>query len=200
MNRVGPHNLDVISVIVGLLLGDGWAEKRGMFVRIHFHTSSRNAEYLNWLHNFFYDRGYCSNLEPNFSTIIGKKNKIYCSVKFRTWSYSSFNFLYDLFYYNNGKKYINENLQLYLNAQALAIMFMDAGSRHGSSIVISTNCFSYEEQNILCNILLYNFGLRFNIHKRSNYVRIHLIGEDFIRFKQIVFPYMLKGMLHKLEP
>jgi len=25
-NRIGPHNLDIISVIVGNLLGDGWAE------------------------------------------------------------------------------------------------------------------------------------------------------------------------------
>jgi len=44
--KIGPHNLDVISIIVGLLLGDGYAEKRSESTRITVHSSSRNVSYL----------------------------------------------------------------------------------------------------------------------------------------------------------
>ena len=31
IKRIGPHNIDVISVIIGNMLGDGWAENRSNF-------------------------------------------------------------------------------------------------------------------------------------------------------------------------
>lgn len=61
INRIGPHNVDVISVIVGSLLGGARANKRsGEGVRIHFKQSSTHKEYLLWLYSFFYSRGYTS--------------------------------------------------------------------------------------------------------------------------------------------
>jgi hypothetical protein len=44
--RVGPHNIDVLSVIFGLLLGDGFAETRSGSTRITVHMSSKNVSYL----------------------------------------------------------------------------------------------------------------------------------------------------------
>jgi hypothetical protein len=44
--KVGPHNLDVLSFITGLLLGDGYAEIRSGSTRITVHSSSRNVSYL----------------------------------------------------------------------------------------------------------------------------------------------------------
>jgi hypothetical protein len=61
-NRIGPHDEDVISVIVGSLLGDAYGNKR--FVegtRICFRQSIIHKEYLFWLYQFFNNRGYCSN-------------------------------------------------------------------------------------------------------------------------------------------
>ena len=48
--RIGPHNLEVISLLVGNLLGDGSAEKRNKLggVRFSLHMSQKNREYLNW--------------------------------------------------------------------------------------------------------------------------------------------------------
>jgi hypothetical protein len=46
-NRIGPHNKDVISVIIGSLLGDAYGSKR--FVegtRIYFRQSIIHKEYL----------------------------------------------------------------------------------------------------------------------------------------------------------
>lgn len=198
MKRIGPHNIDVVSILVALLLGDGWCEKRGMSIRIHFHISSCNAEYLYWLHNFFTERGYCSRLRPKLSYQIGKNNSTYFSLKFRTWSYSSFYFLYDLFYEDRGVKHIKSELIKYLNAQVLAIMFMNNGNKTGQTIHISSNCFSYDEQLLLCRFLFLKFNLNFNVHKKEHRFCIYLETSDYSKFESIVTPYVIKSLRYKL--
>jgi len=46
--RIGPHDLDVLSLIVGSLLIDSYLEKRehGLGIRIIFIKCSNNVEYL----------------------------------------------------------------------------------------------------------------------------------------------------------
>jgi ubiquinol-cytochrome c reductase cytochrome b subunit len=48
LKRIGPHNQDVISLIIGSILGDTHLEKRkkGLGTRIIFEQSSNNVEYL----------------------------------------------------------------------------------------------------------------------------------------------------------
>jgi hypothetical protein len=47
INRIGPHHEDVISVIIGSLLGDGYANKRsGEGIRICYRQSIIHKEYL----------------------------------------------------------------------------------------------------------------------------------------------------------
>jgi len=47
-DRIGPHNIDIISIIIGSTLGDTHLEKRkqGKGTRIIFEQCSRNVEYL----------------------------------------------------------------------------------------------------------------------------------------------------------
>ena len=101
--RFGPHNKNVISVLVGNLLGDGYGEKIKNKSRFQIHISSRNAEYVFWLHKFFASQGYSSPKKPVPKKQIGKKNTIYFSIKFKTFCFSSLNFLYDSFYSTNKK-------------------------------------------------------------------------------------------------
>ena len=64
-SRIGPHNEDVISLLVGSLLGDGHAERlNNGGVRFIFRQKAAYKDYLFWLSNFFYIRGYCSNKLP----------------------------------------------------------------------------------------------------------------------------------------
>jgi len=46
--RIGPHNIDIISIIVGSTLGDTHLEKRknGIGTRIIFEQCGKNVEYL----------------------------------------------------------------------------------------------------------------------------------------------------------
>jgi hypothetical protein len=46
LKRIGPHNYDILSIIIGSLLGDGSMEKDGQGSRFCFYQSKRNGEYL----------------------------------------------------------------------------------------------------------------------------------------------------------
>jgi hypothetical protein len=47
MNRIGPHSKDVISVLVGCILGDAYASRRGtQGTRFAFRQSIKHKEYL----------------------------------------------------------------------------------------------------------------------------------------------------------
>ena len=64
-NRIGPHNIDIISILIGSLLGDCYGEKRyGENIRFKFKQNIKNKDYLFMLHEIFYKKGYCSKNLP----------------------------------------------------------------------------------------------------------------------------------------
>lgn len=55
INRIGPHNADVISVLMGSLLGDCYGSLRNIEgYRFHFKQSIIHKDYLFWLYDFFF--------------------------------------------------------------------------------------------------------------------------------------------------
>jgi hypothetical protein len=89
--RIGPHDINVISLIVGSLLGDSHLEKRNNGSRLKFEQCNDNVEYLMWLHKFFSEKGYCSAEKPKLSIKIKDKGKIYYSYKINSYTFASFN-------------------------------------------------------------------------------------------------------------
>jgi hypothetical protein len=121
-NRIGPHSLDIYSIIFGSLLGDAYANKRiGEGVRISYRQSTIHKEYLFFLYDFFYQRGYTSNLKPRLSQR-KLKDKIYNGYEFNTFTFRSFNSIYSIFY-KDGQKILPSytTLMKYLTPFALAI-------------------------------------------------------------------------------
>jgi len=54
-SRIGPHNEDIIFILVGSLLGDGYAERlKNGGVRFIFRQKATHKDYLFWLYNFFF--------------------------------------------------------------------------------------------------------------------------------------------------
>jgi LAGLIDADG DNA endonuclease family/Cytochrome C oxidase subunit II, transmembrane domain len=150
INRIGPHHIDVISVIFGLLLGRaaGYASyKSGEGVRITIKQSIIHKEYLFRLYYFFFNRGYCSNLEPRkyIRTLrsplpkdaangspatrggVGLKNKIYYGYEFNTYTFRSFVWIFNSFY-NKGKKRIPLFIENFFTPLTLAIWINEEGS------------------------------------------------------------------------
>jgi LAGLIDADG DNA endonuclease family/NADH-Ubiquinone oxidoreductase (complex I), chain 5 N-terminus len=199
--RIGPHNLDVIQVIIGSLLGDGHLEKRlkGIGSRLIIEQTNKNVEYLMWLYKFFYDRGYCTKLKPKIFKRIRKNNVIYYGIKFNTYTFSSLNWLHDSFYSKDNIKHLPISLlNYYLNPFSLAIWFMDDGSKLGSGFKLATNCFNSSELEELCNLLKKNFKLDCNLHKDKLSWTIYIKKNSAKHFSNLIEPYMLNSMKYKL--
>lgn len=64
--------------------------------------------------------GYCNPTVPKIQSRIGTGGKIEYIMRFHTFNYHSFNWIYDV-WYKNGEKCIPDNIEEYLSPLALAI-------------------------------------------------------------------------------
>jgi hypothetical protein len=200
--RIGPHNLDIISVMIGNILGDGYAEYRSGSTRVTLHLVLPNREYIGWLHSFYVEQGYNSSNTLNFKKQIGKQNKIYFSTKIRTFSFKSFNWLYELFYKPEGlsyKKCIPCNIEEFLTPLTLAIWFMNDGSRHNSGVLLHTNCYGIEDIKILQQAFLRRYNLKTSLHSKNGKWIIFFGKNNASIFSKIIYPYMHPSMFYKLK-
>jgi len=203
-NRIGPHDQDVISIIVGSLLGDGYGNKR--FVegtRLCFRQSIIHKNYLFWLYKFFNERGYCSNLEPRIYCRILKydraKSKKYYGYEFNTYTFRSFDWIHKMFY-KKGKKYINRNLGIYITPLALSIWISDDGGWTGNGVRIASYSFTLKEVEYLIDVLFNNFGLICNVQKikTNNQYSIYIQSKSISNLRNIVLPHLHESMLYKI--
>ena len=197
--RIGPHNEDVLATFVGSLLGDAWGEKRLGATRFHVHMSSRNMEYVHYLFSFFAERGYCSPTKPKITKQIGKSGKIYYSLKLRTFSFSSLNYLHNAFYPNGTLKRVPENISEMLSPRALAVWIMDDGGISGDGVKLSTEGFVLEDIERLQSALFDVFNLRYNIQHHKHQYILYLSKAQLDFLSQIVKPYMIRCMYYKLK-
>ena len=66
------HNKDVLSIMVGTLLGDSYGERRSGGVRLVLQQESRKGGYIMWYYKYLAERGYCREKEPKKEKRIGK--------------------------------------------------------------------------------------------------------------------------------
>ncbi|MGZ7115989.1 MAG: hypothetical protein ACXVHS_00895 [Methanobacterium sp.] len=213
LERIGPHNEDIVSLIFGSLLGNAHAEKRYNRTRIHFNKSLNNMEYVNWIYSKLYLNGYCNF--KSMDNLRGIKNK---TIKFNTYSFASFNFFYYLFYDRYtmpiGKKRLKREyidiLEELFTPLAFAIWFMDDGGffrderlflREGLTITPSRG-FDYESQIDIMREIIYR---RYNIKTKYVYrlyqskELIMFPVEEIEKLTAVVSPYMLPSMTYKLK-
>lgn len=201
--RIGPHNEDVLSVLVGSLLGDCYGNRKSVEgTRFCYRQSIIHKEYLYWLYNFFFTRGYCSNLEPRKYVRIlknGSMVKEQYGYEFNTFTFRSFNWLYDMFY-RKGKKIIKPEIEKYLTPLALAIWIMDEGGWAKPGVRISTYNFTLNETKFLASLLkkLYNLDCTIQILKKGTQSAIYINKDSVAKLIEIVLPYIHESMYHKL--
>lgn len=196
-SRIGPHDQDILSVVIGSLLGDGYANARTIEgTRISYRQSEVHKDYLFWLYEFYSLRGYCSNLKPRKYTRRLKGKEFY-GYEFNTFTFRSFNWIHKLFY-KNGVKYINPDLELYLTPLALAILIMDDGGWTGNGVRIATNCFKLEEVKILAKMLVKLYGLNYTIQTIEGHYSIYITKDSIPKLRNLVLPYVVPSMKYKL--
>lgn len=198
--RIGPHNIDIISIIFGSLLGDGHGEKRASGTRINFYQESTHVSYLLYLHNILSQLGYCNGKIPEIKKRLGNKGKIRKIIRFSTWTYTSFNWIYDIFYINN-KKQVPKSIDKYLTPLALAIWIMDDGGKVNKGLKLSTNSFNYNDCLILIKALNKNFNLKCSIQLAGapNQYVIYIWKESMNDLRKIILPYIVPSMRYKLN-
>lgn len=200
--RIGPHNMDVISIIFGSLLGDAHAEKRlkGLGTRISFFQESSHVEYLLFLHKLFSELGYCNPKVPQITNRLGVKGKARKIIRFSTWTYTSFNWIHDL-WYKDKIKCVPECIGQYLTPLALAIWIMDDGTKVGKGLKFSTNSFTYNECLIIIKALNDNFNIKASIQSAgsNNQYIIYVWKESMDDLRNIVSPYIIPEMKYKIN-
>lgn len=202
-NRIGPHNKDIIYVLIGSLLGDAYANKRSIEgTRICYRQSIIHKDYLFWIYNFFYSRGYTSNLEPRMYTRVlkkGKQSTIHYGYEFNTFTFRSFNWIHEIFY-KKGKKYINPNIEKYITPLALAVLIMDDGGYAKPGVRIATNSFKLEEVELLAKIIKNKFDLDCTVQhvKAINKYSIYIKGVSIPTLINVVLPHFHPSMYYKL--
>jgi ubiquinol-cytochrome c reductase cytochrome b subunit len=204
--RIGPHNIDIISMIIGSVLGDTHLEKRmnGIGTRIMLARASQNVEYLMWFHNRLAICGYCNENYPKLHKRI-KKDGIFFHYRINSYTFSSLNWIHDMFYKMDNEKnklvkIIPLNLENYLTPMVLAIWFMDEGSKLGQGVKITTNNFSLSEIEFLCNILFKKFNLIATVQKagKDKGYTLYINKISMPNLSKFIKPYMIQSMYYKL--
>lgn len=199
-NRIGPHNIDILSIIFGSLLGKGEAERMKDGTRINFNYKSMHLNYSSALHNFLFAVGYSSRLNTsNISKELGKKGKLYKTMSFNTWTYTSFDWIYDMWYKNNVK-IVPQSIGEYLTPLALTIWVMDRGVKVPSGGLRFSNCFTLLECELLVRALHHNFGLKVIIYNKGIPFQycMYIPKESMVCLKNKIGNYIIPGMKYKL--
>ena len=199
----GPHSIQIISILVGSLLGDAHGEKRGN-ARYSFKQGGRNLEYLLWNWKIFSQAGYCTSNKPKLTKTIGKDNKIYFNLKFNTFTFPSLNFIFDNFYHLKIKNVPDDSfLDTFLTPLALATWIMDNGSKEiKAGLLINTNSFSYSDVSRLCKFLetKYKFNPKPRLkNKLKDQWIIYIPKHNMPLLASIISPFLSPDMFRKLS-
>lgn len=206
LKRIGPHSQTILSIIIGSLLGDGHLEKRNKGTRLILEQTSRNVEYLMWIHKNLALSGYCNPNKPKLFKRIRKKGEIFYYYRIKTYTFSSFNWIHSFFYqfnYNTQsyKKIIPSSIENYLTPLALAIWFQNNGSKYSSGIRIATNNFTYEEVIQLCTILhiKYRWICTYHFLGPEKGYCIYISKKSMDSFRKTILPYLVPSMHYKFH-
>jgi len=195
-NENALYNAEQISVLMGIMMGDGDVTKQGIFRTIHGHTQ---FEYLNLIQYIL--GGTISDHKSGFSKHLLKR--LCCNINAQT------KHLRKLFY-PNGKKTI-KNILKYLNEISLAFWYMDNGHLivkghpgRRPSAQFCTNSFNYEDHKLLINYFNEKWGIKASIKsytRKGNLKAEHVIilsasGSE--KLFKLINKYIPESMQYKL--
>ena len=192
------------SIIIGLILSDGYIEKRKNWnARIQFEQSIKNFEYLWYVFNKF------NIFNSNYPVLTNRtfRNKIFYTLVFKTRQLNCFNEYHNLFYHNN-KKIIRTDLFFYIDYISLAHWIMADGSKRGKGLILCTDSYTITEVVILINILKIKFDLdssiRYHIsvlpkNIKKKVQRIYIDKNNLDKIKPYIKHYFVDSMLYKIN-
>lgn len=193
--------------LTGLIIGDGHIDS-GVTKRA-FRIKSVNKDFI---YKIFKDISSCNTFKSYIKH--SKSNIDKNNVKHKeTWEFvisahPYFAKKYHNFYDDYRKRHITKNAINWLTPNGLANWYMSdgyiclVGLRSGNitarRVEICTDRYSLDNINMICEELLKKFDIEFCPIKRNNLYRIRLRTKDYCKFINIIKPYIVPSMLHKL--
>jgi hypothetical protein len=191
----------LLEVLVGKMLGDLGTERRNKNcnTRLQFKQTLKQKEYIEHLYDLFKD--FCKS-PPFIINGVDKRpnrNPNYSAIKFNTRSLPCFNKLREMFYNEEGKKIVPENIGELLTARSLCYWFCDDGYKTVSGLYLCTESFTKEENELLVKVLKDKFNVICSVHKHTNGHRVHISSKSKIHFISLIKPYILKIFEYKIN-
>nr|QWC53663.1 LAGLIDADG homing endonuclease [Rhizoctonia solani] len=187
------------EILVGLLLGDLFARKRGQAgnTYLFFIQGLVHKDYLDHLYDLF--KAYCMSTPKIYDVKPHKKTgKVYSGIRFTTYSLPCFNYYHNIFY-PAGKKVVPLNIGELLTPLSLAYWIADDGGFDKSTgrIRLSTNSFTLEEVNLLASILNKKWDLKCAVHYNNGHV-INIAARSVPAVQALLKDIMPSMMKHKI--
>lgn len=214
--RIGPHNIDILSIIICGMLGDWWCDEiKGQIlpsVRFKIEQSVKNSAYIHNLSLILFESGYCSSFVPKLvkkSEAIKDKRKDKTITRYNyrltLLTYTSLHWIYDGFYLKkNGVtvKKVPIWISKYITPLGLAHWIMQDGSRQQEQgITLATNSYTKQDCIFLANILYNKYALKTSVIKAgfANQWKINIKKESMGLLVSIVSKHIVPEMQYKLN-
>ena len=181
------------------MLGDGGVAKdKRINGKLSFHIThgEKQLEYLK----------YKLNSLSGCDAKIHNGKSGYCDNKVYSGGYAIDGHTSDMIvneYYHNGEIKLTNTFINRITPVSLAIWYMDDGSlkyrdKPGhEQIMISSNSFSKEDNQLLVDMLIHKFNIPANIRKDKNYWGIYIPVSGVRKFLQLITPYIHPTMRYK---
>lgn len=188
--KLNPY---MLSVVVGVLLSDGWLNSNRKNVRLGLKQSLANFKYL-WF--VFTILSHITKSVPFLVSGVRLDKRLF-GVQFNTRSLPCLTELHSKFYHN-GVKIIPENIYDLLTPVTLAHWIMGDGAVGKSGLTICTESYTPQEVVRLMNVLKIKYDVDSTVHARGKSFRIYFGKASTVKIYNIVKPHMCDSMLYKI--
>jgi len=191
-------------LMIGMILGDGSLRFPGRShqANLTVEHGEQQREYVCWKHECL--REWVLTPPRQVARTYHKdRSRSLLSWRFSTLSHPAFTSYHTLFY-QNGRKIVPDNIgDLVVHPLTLAVWLMDDGNKNKDVLFLSTESFTIQEQERLCDCLNGRFGIAATLNFHSHYLgrdlyRIRFSREGSKRAAVLARPYVLPSLQYKL--
>ncbi len=199
--RAVPFTQRQKDIALGSLLGDAYlrpssARPPATSYSLSFTHGEKQKAYLEWKLSEFENYVVTKQF---YRRVVSFHNNA-PTYSFSTITHPYLKELHDLCY-PDGVKRVSRELLCQLSALSLAVWYMDDGSRNRNrgTVVLCTNCFSYDEHVLMVDFFANRFNIEAKIEPRRNgQFALRINASQRHRFFDLIAPHIPDCMAYKL--
>lgn len=194
--RAVPFTQRQKEIALGSLLGDAYLRPSGNSFSLSFTHGEKQKAYLEWK-------------LAEFENFVATKDFYVRHIEFHgntpTYSFATITHPYLLELHNlcypNGVKFVSREWLELLSPLSLAVWYMDDGSfnRRYGTLVLCTNCFTFDEHATIIDFFISRYGIEPKIELRRNgQTVLRINASQRYQFFDLVAPHIPDCMSYKL--